>query len=56
VKFAGAVCGVHTVFGGGTVATLRAALTEAYKHKVLSVVRVPVYDGPDPQGGMGLWL
>ena len=55
VKLAGAVKGVHAAFGGTTVDELKAALAEAYHHKGLSVLHVPVYAGSDPRGGMGAY-
>ncbi|HEY4141119.1 MAG TPA: thiamine pyrophosphate-dependent enzyme [Pseudolabrys sp.] len=55
VKLAGAVSGVHAVFGGDTADALRAALKSAQAHDGLSVVHVPVYSGPDERGGLGAW-
>lgn len=53
VAWARAVQGVHGVFGGFTEAELEAALEQAHRNPGLTVVHVPVYFGPDPDGGMG---
>lgn len=55
VQLAGAVQGVKAVFGGDDAAALRAALKAAQAHPGLSVVHVPVYNGPDERGGLGAW-
>jgi 3D-(3,5/4)-trihydroxycyclohexane-1,2-dione acylhydrolase (decyclizing) len=55
VQLAGAVQGVKAVFGGDDAASLRAALKAAHAHPGLSVVHVPVYNGPDERGGLGAW-
>jgi 3D-(3,5/4)-trihydroxycyclohexane-1,2-dione acylhydrolase (decyclizing) len=55
VAIANAVAGVKGVFGGFSAAELERALEEAYNHKGLSVVHVPVYWGEDPQAGMGAY-
>ena len=55
VRMAASVPGVKALAGGFTPATLRAALAEAFAHDGLSLVHVPVYFGPDPQGGMGAY-
>ena len=49
------VPGVLAVDGGRTPESLRAALDRAGKHAGLALVHVPVYFGPDPLGGMGVW-
>jgi 3D-(3,5/4)-trihydroxycyclohexane-1,2-dione acylhydrolase (decyclizing) len=49
------VPGVLAVDGGRTTESLRAALDKAGKHAGLALVHVPVYFGPDPLGGMGVW-
>jgi 3D-(3,5/4)-trihydroxycyclohexane-1,2-dione acylhydrolase (decyclizing) len=41
--------------GGRTVASLQAALEQAGQHTGLSLIHVPVYFGPDPLGGMGVY-
>jgi 3D-(3,5/4)-trihydroxycyclohexane-1,2-dione acylhydrolase (decyclizing) len=53
VAMANAVAGVKGVFAGHSVAELEQALEQAYAHKGLSVVHVPVYWGEDPSAGMG---
>jgi len=55
VRLAGAVSGVHAVYGGNDADALRAALKSAQAHDGLSVVHVPVYSGPDERGGLGAW-
>lgn len=55
VKLAGAVSGVKAVFGGDTADALRDALKAAQSHDGLSVVHVPVYNGPDERGALGAW-
>jgi len=52
---ANAVSGVRGIYGGDTVAALRAALGEAASHRGLSVVHVPVYAGPHELSGMGVF-
>lgn len=47
--------GVLGVHGGSSVRELRAALEAAYAHPGLSVVHVPVYGGPDEEGGLGAY-
>jgi 3D-(3,5/4)-trihydroxycyclohexane-1,2-dione acylhydrolase (decyclizing) len=49
------VPGVLAVDGGRTPESLSSALDRAGKHAGLSLVHVPVYFGPDPLGGMGVW-
>jgi len=41
--------------GRGTPETLHAALEQAGKHTGLALIHVPVYYGPDPLGGMGVY-
>lgn len=53
--WARAVKGVAAFDGGRTLDSLRAALAAAHAHKGLSLVHVPVYYGPDPLGGMGVF-
>lgn len=55
VQLAGAVQGVHAVYGGGSRESLEKALSEAYSHSGLSVVHVPVYHGDDPISEMGAY-
>jgi 3D-(3,5/4)-trihydroxycyclohexane-1,2-dione acylhydrolase (decyclizing) len=52
---AGAVSGVLALSGGDNAETLRAALKSAHAHAGLSVIHVPVYNGPDERGGLGAW-
>jgi 3D-(3,5/4)-trihydroxycyclohexane-1,2-dione acylhydrolase (decyclizing) len=49
------VPGLLALDGGRTPASLQAALRKAGKHHGLSLVHVPVYYGPDPLGGMGVY-
>ena len=49
------VPGVLALDGGRTPESLGSALDRAGKHAGLSLVHVPVYFGPDPLGGMGVW-
>lgn len=55
VQLAASVRGVRALHGGDSVASLRAALEQAYAHDGLSVVHVPVYAGADPAGGLGAY-
>ncbi|MEV4395479.1 thiamine pyrophosphate-dependent enzyme [Nonomuraea sp. NPDC049607] len=58
VAWASSVSGVNALFGGTTPEELRAALDKARAHPGLSLVHVPVYFGPDPDGGLpsyGRW-
>ena len=41
--------------GGDNADSLRAALKQAHGHAGLSVVHVPVYNGPHELGGLGAW-
>jgi 3D-(3,5/4)-trihydroxycyclohexane-1,2-dione acylhydrolase (decyclizing) len=52
---AGAVSGVLALNGGDDGASLGKALKDAHAHVGLSVVHVPVYNGPDELGGLGAW-
>ena len=49
------VPGLLALEGGCTPETLLAALEQAGKHARLSFIHVPVYFGPDPLGGMGVY-
>lgn len=53
--WAGAVKGVAAFHGGNTAEELLDALNKARAHKGLSLIHVPVYWGPDPLGGMGVF-
>jgi 3D-(3,5/4)-trihydroxycyclohexane-1,2-dione acylhydrolase (decyclizing) len=55
LAWARAVPGVLALDGGGTPETLASALEEAGKYNGLSLIHVPVYFGPDPLGGMGVY-
>ncbi len=55
VALAASVSGVKALAGGDTLDSLRAALKEARAHDGLSVVHVPVYAGPAPEGGLGAY-
>ncbi len=55
VAWANAVKGVQGLFGGYTLEDLREALDEALAHDGLSLIHAPVYFGPDPLGGMGVF-
>ena len=53
--WARAVPGLLALDGGRTPEALRAALGQAGKHPGLALIHVPVYFGPDPLGGMGVY-
>ena len=55
VAWARAVAGVAALDGGRTPEALLAALEQARAHDGLTLVHVPVYCGPDPLGGMGVF-
>jgi 3D-(3,5/4)-trihydroxycyclohexane-1,2-dione acylhydrolase (decyclizing) len=55
LAWAGALPGVLALDGGHTPGRLAAALEQAGKHPGLSLIHVPVYFGPDPLGGMGVY-
>jgi len=55
LAWAGAIPGLLALDGGSTPETLRAALKRAGGHAGLTLVHVPVYYGPDPLGGMGVY-
>lgn len=50
-----AVPGLLALEGGRTREALETALEQAGKHLGLALVHVPVYFGPDPLGGMGVY-
>jgi 3D-(3,5/4)-trihydroxycyclohexane-1,2-dione acylhydrolase (decyclizing) len=50
-----AVPGLLALDGGRTPEALQAALEEAGNHPGLALIHVPVYFGPDPLGGMGVY-
>ena len=53
--WASAIPGILALDGGTTPESLKAALAQAGQHKGLSLIHVPVYFGPDPLGGMGVY-
>ncbi len=55
VAWANAVKGVQGLFGGHSVQELIAALDKARAYDGLSLIHLPVYYGPDPLGGMGVF-
>ena len=55
LAWARAIPGVLALNGGRTPESLDAALEEAGKHTGLTLIHVPVYFGPDPLGGMGVY-
>ena len=55
LAWARAVPGLLALEGGHTPETLRTALERAGKHQGLALIHVPVYFGPDPLGGMGVY-
>ena len=55
VAWARAVKGVAAFDGGRSLESLTGALEAAYAHNGLSLIHVPVYYGPDPLGGMGVF-
>jgi 3D-(3,5/4)-trihydroxycyclohexane-1,2-dione acylhydrolase (decyclizing) len=50
-----AIPGLLALDGGRTPESLQAALDQAGAHPGLTLVHVPVYFGPDPLGGMGVY-
>ena len=55
LAWASAIPGVLAVDGGRSPESLRAALDKAGEYAGLSLIHVPVYFGPDPLGGMGVY-
>lgn len=55
LAWARAVPGLLTLDGGRTLESLAAALEQAGRHAGLTLIHVPVYFGPDPLGGMGVY-
>ena len=55
VALARAVPGIKALSGGDCEESLRGALKEAYAHPGLSLIHLPVYYGPDVEGGMGAY-
>ena len=55
VAMAGSVSGVQALFGGYSSEDFQAALGKAFAYSGLSVIHVPVYNGEDELGGMGVF-
>ena len=55
LAWARAIPSVLALDGGRTPESLRAALEASGQHAGLSLIHVPVYYGPDPLGGMGIY-
>jgi len=55
VSWGKSVPGVLALHGGYSPESLQTALEEAGQHAGLSLIHVPVYYGPDPLGGMGVY-
>ena len=55
LAWARAIKGVNAIDGGHSPESLDSALEQARKHDGLSFIHVPVYHGPNPLGGMGVF-
>jgi 3D-(3,5/4)-trihydroxycyclohexane-1,2-dione acylhydrolase (decyclizing) len=55
VALAASVKGVLALPGGYSKEELTAALDKAFDYEGLSLIHVPVYSGPDPLGGLGVF-
>ena len=55
LAWARAIPGVLALDGGRTPESLTSALEQAGNHNGLTLIHVPVYFGPDPLGGMGVY-
>jgi 3D-(3,5/4)-trihydroxycyclohexane-1,2-dione acylhydrolase (decyclizing) len=55
LAWARSVPGVLALDGGRTPAALLSALDKSGAHHGLSLIHLPVYSGPDPLGGMGVY-
>ena len=55
LRWASAIPGLLALDGGRTPEALQAALEQAGSHAGLALIHVPVYYGPDPLGGMGVY-
>jgi 3D-(3,5/4)-trihydroxycyclohexane-1,2-dione acylhydrolase (decyclizing) len=55
VALCNSVSGVHAIWGGTCIESLKSALMEAHAYRGLSVVHVPVYSGNDPLGALGAY-
>jgi 3D-(3,5/4)-trihydroxycyclohexane-1,2-dione acylhydrolase (decyclizing) len=55
LAWARSVPGLLALEGGCNPQALQAALEQAFAHPGLSLIHLPVYYGPDPLGGMGVY-
>ena len=55
LAWARSVPGLLALDGGRSPLSLQTALDQAFAHPGLSLVHLPVYYGPDPLGGMGVY-
>lgn len=55
LAWARSVPGLLALDGGRSPRALLAALEQAYAHPGLALIHLPVYYGPDPLGGMGVY-
>jgi 3D-(3,5/4)-trihydroxycyclohexane-1,2-dione acylhydrolase (decyclizing) len=55
LAWARAVPGILALDGGHSPESLRAALKQAWRYPGLSLIHLPVYFGPEPLGGMGVY-
>jgi 3D-(3,5/4)-trihydroxycyclohexane-1,2-dione acylhydrolase (decyclizing) len=55
LTWAQAIPGLLVLDGGRTPEALKSALKRAQEHAGLTLIHVPVYFGPDPLGGMGVY-
>ena len=55
LAWARSIPGILALEGGDSPASLQNALLQAGSHAGLSLIHVPVYYGPDPLGGMGVY-
>jgi 3D-(3,5/4)-trihydroxycyclohexane-1,2-dione acylhydrolase (decyclizing) len=55
LAWARSIPGVLALDGGSSPDALKVALEQAGKHSGLSLIHLPVYYGPDPLGGMGVY-
>ncbi len=55
IAWARSIKGVQALDGGRSTESLLAALDQAKDHDGLSLIHVPVYHGPNPLGGMGVF-
>ncbi len=55
LNWARSIPGILAIDGGCSPDSLQSALEQAGKYGGLSFIHVPVYYGPDPLGGMGVY-